>query len=175
VQFFADCVNMINRGVPHAEKYLRVCRGNINKETGAITTSEITSNNGRVIVFIAYRELYDEYMADKAKLRENAPIARQNISSELKAEDAWLKFIPEPHIHRHRLPGKNGSKDTRRNYWCLDYDKCPPELQSIFRPLYEQALDDMDHTLTDDGRVIHETQAILEEKQLLAQEETCPL
>lgn len=156
VNFFTDAVSMINRGVPHVEKYLRVCRGSIAPGTGKINIiPDISSDEGRVIVLIAHRELYDEYKADKGKLRETASIARGNIQAELKAEDAWIRTTIAPGVHRLRLPGKNGSRDVERKYWALDYERCPPELKEVFRVIYSMELREKDHALDDDEQVVY--------------------
>ena len=155
INFFADSVNMINRGVPHVDRYLRVCRGVVG-EGGRITViRDITDDRGQIVVLIAYRELYNEYLADKARTRESAAIARSNIQAELKAEDAWIKFEEPPRIHRYRLPGKNGGFDDQRNCWALDYEKCQPELKEVFRSIYERELQAFEHALNDDDEVVH--------------------
>ncbi len=160
VNYFADCANMINRAVPNVEKYLRICRGTVNHETGRISIiPDITSEDGRVLVLVAYRELYDTYLEDISRQRKIAPIARANIQGELKAEDAWIKLKVRPGVHQLRLPWHNGARDMQRNFWALDYHKCPPELKEVFRPLYERELNDKHHELTDDDQVVHETEA----------------
>ncbi|MEI6655771.1 MAG: DUF927 domain-containing protein [Verrucomicrobiota bacterium] len=159
VNFFADAVNMINRGVPHVDKYLRICRGMVDDVTGRINIiPDVTAMNGRVIVLIAYRELYDEFMADKGKLREVASIARSNIQAELKAEDAWVQMTARPGVHRYRLPWKNGARDILRTYWALDYEKCPPELRDVFRSIYERELEEVDYALNDKDEVVHQSE-----------------
>ncbi len=159
VKFFEDSANMISKSVPHVEKYLRVCRGIVNPETGKITIiPDITSTDGRVLVMIAYRELYDVYKADQGVMRQTAPIARENIQAELKAEDAYVKLKVRPGVHQLRLPGKSaGQKDEQRNFWVLDYEKCPPELKDVFRPIYQRTLNDADHELNDDDQVVSES------------------
>lgn len=156
VNFFTDAVNMINRGVPSVDKYLRVCRGSVAPENGKINIiPNVASDEGRVIVLIAHRELYDEYKADKGKLRETASIARGNIQAELKAEDAWIRTTVAPGVHRLRLPGKNGARDQERKYWALDYERCPPELKEVFRVIYERELQEADHALDEQDQVVY--------------------
>jgi len=155
INYFADAVNMINRGVPHVDRYLRVCRGVV-AEGGRINViRDITDDRGQIFVLIAYRELYDEYLADKARTRESAAIARSNIQAELKAEEAWIKFEEHPRQHRYRLPSKNGGLDDLRCYWALDYEKCQPELRDVLRSVYERELQLFEHALTDDNQVVH--------------------
>ena len=120
---------------PHHKKYLRVVRGTVS-ETGKINAfKSIIGDTGKVVVLIAYRELYDEYMAE---WRETAPIARSNIQAELKQEDAWIKLKDKPGTHRHRLRQKNGVRDILRAFWALDYEKLNPALKAVFRPIYER-------------------------------------
>lgn len=155
VNFFADAVNMINRGVRDVEKYLRVVRGGINDKTGGINISpNITDEGGTIIVLIAFREIYEEYLADKGKTREVASIARSNIQAELKAEEAWIKYKSNPFVHRYRLPGPNASRDILRTYWALNYQKCPPELKDVFRAIYERELEKVDHALNENDEVV---------------------
>lgn len=159
VNFFADAVNMIKKSVPHVDKYLRVCRGSVDTDTGKVTIiPDITSDKGRVLVFVAYRELYDVFKEDQGKMRQSASIARANIQAELKAEDAYVKLKIRPGVHNYRLPGKSaGTRDESRNYWVLDFEKCPPELKDVFRPIYERTLNEEHYELTDDDTVVHES------------------
>ncbi len=170
VNFFADAVNMINRGVPHVEKYLRVVRGTVSEDGKINALKSIIGDTGKLVVLIAYRELYDEYMADKGKLRETAPIARSNIQAELKGEDAWMKFSVSPGTHRYRLYQKNGGRDILRAFWALDYEKLAPELKTVFRSIYERELEHEDHAITDDDSIVSIQELDLAERENLEPE-----
>ena len=155
IDFFAHSVSMIKRHVPHTEKYLRIIRGHVS-EAGKITPlPSLLDGRGRLIVLVAFHELYDEHLADKSRLRSEPSIARTNIQAELKAEDAWIPCLNEPRQHRFRLPTKGGRSDARRAYWALDYEKCTPELKDILRDIYDRELQELEYGLNDDDEVVH--------------------
>ena len=157
ISFFADSVNMIKSQVPHSEKYLRMIRGHVSKKGEITALQNIISEGGKLIVLVAYTELYREHLADKGRVRQDASIALTNIRAELKAEDAWIERRAVSSQHRFRLSAKNGGSDIKRTYWALDYEKCTDELKDIFRDIYERELQEVDYALNDEDEVVHVT------------------
>jgi hypothetical protein len=142
VRFFTDCVAMINRGAPNVDKYLRVLCGKINPDTGSILVDNRFADDdyGTVIVYIAFRELFEAYLMENGK-----PVNRSTMQQALRKEEAWIKYIPEPHTHRLQLPHLDWKltgrmRDIRRSYWALSFAHCSRELWPVFLPLYEQAI-----------------------------------
>ena len=148
-QFFAECVTMINRGVPNINKYIRAWPCYVN-ERGLMKPYDAVHENARIYILIASKELFTEYQADKRKRGENAPIAINNIMAELRTQQAWVP-VPKAETggqHRIKMPDEKG---VRRKWWVLDYKRLDPELRNIFQAVRERELSAVGIEEGDDG------------------------
>ncbi len=150
-RFFAECLTMIRRKVDGVDQYLRVHPGHVDPATGKLLLYPISNDSvrQRLYVLIAAGELFDEYKADKRRRGENAPLARDNIMAELRAQPAWVKAPKAaPRQHKCSIPGEKGSN---RTWWVLDYKLCDPDLRDVFKNIWERELDQKDLMLAEDG------------------------
>lgn len=165
-RFFQEAITLIERGnIPHISRYIRIMRGSINpngkidilyrKDTDGNKIPILDTYEGRLLIVIRPRELFDEYQRDRRQREgSGSPIAKTNIQAELKQLQNWIrppkKGKGSTGEHRFLIPGDG----SHSGMWVLDWKKTDPDLRNIFLPIYQKELDAQGLTVTDDDRVI---------------------
>lgn len=149
-RIFDECMTMIDRGNHHVSHYIRVWPGKMNSLGQVKPLKNIEDTGGRLYVFIAAKELFDEYAKDKRQKGENVPMAKSNVMGELQTQPCWVKTPKPPAAREHRCVVPNGAKGTK-SWWILDYKLTDPELRRTFQHRWELELNEMELYLAADG------------------------